>query len=462
MLTAMSSDRTLAGRSRKRPVDPPQLPPGPLKDLKAAVYNLYLEADTPTFDEIESEIDTLADELSQEMHPGGLDPDEAEAEVESLLGAAPRRDTIGRIIGSPQLPPNQSDVVTVCVALARMGGRLPTHTIRRDLPALVDQVRRLWRDARTTPAPPPPPRLGKPIRECSPLGLEVHRAIDVSGHGGDLPVLPDYVPRAHDARLAEAVTACRRGQSRMVTLVGGSSTGKTRACWETIQHLPQGWRLWHPIDPSRPTAAGQAISEVGSYTVVWLNEAQYYLRTADPEVGERVSAGLRTLLDDAERRPVLVLATMWKQYWNALTASAKADGSDPYGQARELLAGTDIPVPDAFSDADLQALRSATSSDPRLRQAIDHAHAGEITQYLAGVPELLQRYRNAPPAARAIIDVAIDARRLGHPPAIPAACSNAPHPATSPTTTGTRQPEQPGSTTHWPTPASHATESPDR
>ena len=418
MLTAMSSDGNRAGRSRKRPVDPPPLPPGPLRDLKAAVYELYLEADAPTLDEIESEIDTLADELSQLLHSGGVDADEEEAEVDSLLGAAPRRDTIGRIIGSPQLPPNQQDVVTVCVALARMGGRLPTHTVRRELRALVDQVRRLWRDARTTPAPPPPPRLGKPISECSPLALEVHRAIDMPGDDVDLPVLPVYVPRAHDARLAEAATACLRGQSRMVTLVGGSSTGKTRACWEAIQHLPQGWRLWHPIDPSRPRAAVKAIGEVGPYTVVWLNEAQHYLLTADPMVVDRIAAGLRTLLEEQHRRPVLVLATMWREYWNELTAPAVHGGSDPYGQARELLAGTDIPFADTFNDADLRTLHAAAAFDPRLRQAADHAEPGRITQYLAGVPELLQRYRNAPPAARAIIDVAIDARRLGHPLAI--------------------------------------------
>ena len=36
-----------------------------------------------------------------------------------------------------------------------------------------------------------------------------------------------------------------------------------------------------------------------------------------------------------------------------------------------------------------------------------------MIQFLAGAPELLARYRNAPPAARALIDAAMDARRLG-------------------------------------------------
>jgi hypothetical protein len=37
----------------------------------------------------------------------------------------------------------------------------------------------------------------------------------------------------------------------------------------------------------------------------------------------------------------------------------------------------------------------------------------ELIQFLAGAPELLVRYRSAPPAARALIHAAMDARRLG-------------------------------------------------
>jgi len=40
----------------------------------------------------------------------------------------------------------------------------------------------------------------------------------------------------------------------MAVLVGCSSTGKIRACWEVVHLLPQGWRLWHPFDPTRPEA----------------------------------------------------------------------------------------------------------------------------------------------------------------------------------------------------------------
>jgi hypothetical protein len=151
--------------------------------------------------------------------------------------------------------------------------------------------------------------VGRPVREFTdPFALEVHRAIDAPGHGrAELPVLPVYVPRAHDRNLRAAVERAAGGESVMVTLVAGSSTGKTRACWEALRAVPDGWRLWHPLHPSPADAAAADLSRVGPRTVIWLNEAQTYLEPAGP--GERIATGLRELLDDPGRGPVLVLAT---------------------------------------------------------------------------------------------------------------------------------------------------------
>ena len=151
---------------------------------------------------------------------------------------------------------------------------------------------------------------------------------------------------------------------------------------------------------------------------MWLNEAQLYLDAADGGLGERVAAGLRELLRDPARAPVLVLATLWPQYWDALTARP-AGGADPHAQARELLAGHDITVPAAFTAAQLQRLGQA--GDARLAQAAAGAQDGQVIQFLAGAPELLARYRNAPPAAAALIHAAMDARRLGTGIALPQA-----------------------------------------
>lgn len=244
------------------------------------------------------------------------------------------------------------------------------------------------------------------------FGLEVHRAIDTGDAG--LPALPAYVPRAHDHVLAEVVAAATDGHSGIAVLVGGSSTGKTRACWQALNLLSEHkepWRLWHPIYPTHPDAALADLPNVAPYTVVWLNEAQRFL--APEKVGEQVAAGLRELLRQPGRGPVLVLATLWPQHWDTLTTRPHPGRPDPHAQARELLDEHKIDLPDAFTGADLTALTRHASQDPRLGEAAEHAEEGQITQYLAGVPLLLNRYDQAPPATKAVIHAAMDARRLG-------------------------------------------------
>ena len=70
---------------------------------------------------------------------------------------------------------------------------------------------------------------GHPVGKWAPVELGVHKVID----GGPMPA---YVRRPHDEVLRTvldpAVTA-----SRLVVVRGGSSTGKTRACWEALRLL---------------------------------------------------------------------------------------------------------------------------------------------------------------------------------------------------------------------------------
>jgi hypothetical protein len=226
-----------------------------------------------------------------------------------------------------------------------------------------------------------------------PFALEVHRPVQPEDPQPGLPSLPAYVSREHDTELVSVVRAAAEGRSGIAVLVGGSSTGKTRACWEALQLLrdrPGQWRLWHPIDPSRPDAALRELPAIGPSTVVWLNEAQFYLDVADSGLGEQVAAGLRELLRDPARAPVLALATLWPQFWDGLT-TRPAGGADPHAQARELLTGHDITVPAAFTAAQLQQLGEL--GDMRLDAAAAGAQDGQVIQFLAGAPELLARYR---------------------------------------------------------------------
>ncbi|MBB5980911.1 hypothetical protein [Kribbella solani] len=80
--------------------------------------------------------------------------------------------------------------------------------------------------------------------------LEVHPAL-AAGSDDGLGGLPAYVRREFDERLDAMVAAASDGPSGIAMLVGDSSTGTARACWEAMKNLPDGWRLWHPMEPNR-------------------------------------------------------------------------------------------------------------------------------------------------------------------------------------------------------------------
>ena len=259
-----------------------------------------------------------------------------------------------------------------------------------------------------------PPPMGRLLTEVSdPFALEVHRPLQPEGSSLGLPVLPTYVLRDHDGLLAAVTRGAAEGSSGVAVMVGASSTGKTRACWEALgllRELPNQWRLWHPIDPSRPEAALRDLHSIGPRTVIWLNDAQFYLDAADG-MGEKIAAGLRELQRDRNRGPVLLLATLWPQFWETLTTRPPAGEDDLHAQARQLLSGWDISVPNVFTEAQMRQISHL--GDPRLVLAAETARDGQVTQFLAGAPELLARYNYAPPAAKALISAAMDARRLG-------------------------------------------------
>ncbi|WP_171163851.1 helix-turn-helix domain-containing protein [Streptomyces sp. I05A-00742] len=254
---------------------------------------------------------------------------------------------------------------------------------------------------------------GRPIGQWDPHDLEVHPSGSAAA-ASSVRALSGYVRRAHDQVLAEAVSEVMEGRSRMLVLVGSSSTGKTRACWEAVQPLAdEGWQLWHPYDPTRAEATLAELERVVPLTVVWLNEAQHYL--GHPQVGERIAAALHTLLTDPSRGPILVLGTLWPEYEGQYNAMPRPGSPDPHSRARELLAGRTVTVPDTFNQ---DALRTATilaqDGDRLLSDALSRAGThGRVAQDLAGAPELLRRYEHGAPAVRALLETAMDARRLG-------------------------------------------------
>ncbi|MFF2954981.1 hypothetical protein ACFVVU_26985 [Kitasatospora sp. NPDC057965] len=237
--------------------------------------------------------------------------------------------------------------------------------------------------------------------------LGVQRSIATASEHAS--VLPLYVRRRHDEELELAIEQAQ-ARSVMRVLVADSSCGKTRALHEALRHLRPAsrWRLWQPLSAERLLNV-LGTNGLDPYTVLWLNESQLYL---DGDRGERVGEELRRLLASGNG-PVLVLGTLWKDHHGRLTAHGTSPAADHHAQVRELLAGRCISVSDGFSDEELWRATELSQGDGRLAEALRHS-GGRITQYLAAGPLLVQRYELAAPAARAVIEAAMDARRLGH------------------------------------------------
>ncbi|MFE3412402.1 helix-turn-helix domain-containing protein [Streptomyces mirabilis] len=351
------------------------------------------------------------------MHEDLAAAEVALAELKKRLSDA----LAGRGLNKTQLAARTGLSRTV-VSAAFQPGQLPSPgtvaALARGLGMPEQELLDLRRRAAAEPVPRAEQDRGpsRPIGHWDPHDLEVHPAgpaPDGRARGTGV-ALPGYVPRGHDRVLDRMVSEAARGHSRMLVLVGTSSAGKTRACWEAIQPLSkQGWRLWHPLAPTRAEAALADLHCVGPRTVVWLNEAQHYL--GDARTGERIAAVLHTLLTDPARMPLLILGTLWPEYERQYTILPRPGEQDPHSRVRELLAGRALSVPEHF---DAEALRAASalarSGDLLLADTLGRARIdGRVTQDLAGVPELLRRYESSTPAARALLEVAMDARRLG-------------------------------------------------
>ncbi|MDX6742577.1 hypothetical protein [Actinocorallia sp. A-T 12471] len=312
------------------------------------------------------------------------------------LPGSPGKDAIRHIICAAELPRSQADTVATVAVLARMA--------RWNVPDTVALARRLWSEALAEG------ELGSPVTDLTdPLAFGVHRPIPVPGPNG--PALPPYVNRRHDVDLRRRLALAEDGQSSVAVLVGEPSSGMTRSLWEAVQHVSREWRVWHPEAADCSSSLLRRLERVRPKTVIWLDRAEDHLLTPDPGLGVRFAATFRDLLRDPERAPVLVLGTLWTSSWERIFATPVSN------EIRALLTGNTFRVPERFNEAELAEALATT--DPRLEEAVRHAVRGRTTQYLAGVPQLLERYWNAGSVARAVLHSAMDARRLGHGKALP-------------------------------------------
>ncbi|GGR82685.1 hypothetical protein Snoj_40490 [Streptomyces nojiriensis] len=255
----------------------------------------------------------------------------------------------------------------------------------------------------------------RPVRSWSAGRLGVHPAIPGRGHAGAHGaafVLPRYVPRRHDVRLHRLLAAAvTDGADPVLVVVQGSScTGKSRTAYEALQEaVPDSFDLAFPGDADSLLAV-LAADALPPRSVLWLNEAQHHL--AGPQ-GEAVAAALQRRLDGDG--PLLVIATLWPEYAEALTRPAP-HFEDVHRHARALLAQAQwVDLPRTFAE-DLDAARAGAAWDPSLAEAVA-AGSCELTQVLAAAPDLVRHFEQPAgphgPYGNALISAAMDAHRLG-------------------------------------------------
>lgn len=254
------------------------------------------------------------------------------------------------------------------------------------------------------------------ISQWDPIELGVHRAIDA--------LIPTYITRHHDAVLRAALDPSVE-RSRIVVLRGGSSTGKSRAAYLAVADRLPAWAVDFPRTPQ--LLAARLERGIPPRTVLWLDELRHY---ADDSDGHEALERLADELPGYDR--VIVIAGVWDESWRRYTEKRSAPDSSSDRSLSLLRAlpeiqdlpianpekGGVIDVPERFDETAIQL--ALQSGDDGLAKAVGAAsesgQAGQIAQYLAGVPALLERYEGpgADPYTRALITAAIDVVRLGH------------------------------------------------
>ncbi|MGW5639234.1 hypothetical protein [Streptomyces sp. NPDC003832] len=266
-----------------------------------------------------------------------------------------------------------------------------------------------------------PGRPGRFIGRWDPAELGVHKAI-----GGG--TLPPYVHRPHD-HLLYALLDPAPAANRLVVLRGGSSTGKSRAAFQAVTARLPHWPVLYPRS-AKALARLLEGEQIPGRSVLWLNELRDY---AEGPAGQDTLFNLAELL--THRNRIVVLTCVWPDFWRAYTTDHRGGPGtvDPVRATRQLLrllpelTGADprginpavggvIAVPDHFTDQDLHAARRR--NDPTLNEAIAAAEqagaAGQLAQFLAGVPDLIDHYHGpgAHPYGHALINAAMDATLL--------------------------------------------------
>ncbi|MCI4079569.1 helix-turn-helix domain-containing protein [Streptomyces sp. MMS21 TC-5] len=237
------------------------------------------------------------------------------------------------------------------------------------------------------------------VREALPQRLGVRLPIEFEEARDETP---GYVMRDLDEGLRAALAAASR-DGGFLLLNGRSCVGKTRTLHEAVLEVLPEWWL---VQPAGPEAIRELAAAPTPRTVLWLDELQAHLGTADP----LTEGTVRTLLHAG----TVIVGTIWTTEYQARVLAPRRAGDARGDEERRLLGLARVfDVADAFTPAEHARALARAGEDRWVRAALDSADTG-FTQVLAAAPDLVRRWECAPdPYAEHVITAAVDARRLG-------------------------------------------------
>ncbi|MET7584991.1 tetratricopeptide repeat protein, partial [Streptomyces microflavus] len=224
--------------------------------------------------------------------------------------------------------------------------------------------------------------------------------------------VPPYIPRDQDqlirARLRHAAET-----GGLVLVVGDSTAGKTRACFEALRtELPE-YRVAAPTAGPDLVTVVEVIDRTATRCAVWLDDLESYLGAGGLEPG---------LLAEFGRLRIPVLATMRHQQFDIFTTPGDTERAGTE-HTRSALTGARVlrqldavEIDRLWSTGELQ--RAGEADDDRIADALTHHGPYGLAEYLAAGPALLQEWHRATrpgghPRAAALIAAAVDLTRTG-------------------------------------------------
>ena len=232
------------------------------------------------------------------------------------------------------------------------------------------------------------------------------------------PDLPTFVTRDRGTNIASWMRRAREDGGFLV-LVGDSSVGKTRLLYETARDVLPDFAVLAP-----DLGDGNLVNSIAGATfalpklIVWLDELQRFLDGPYLTPGSTpiTAKAVRHLLDAPT--PVVVLGAMWPEHASQLRATEPDPRTGRAATSLSRRGRHPRRPPGPTGDAD-QLLGDRTRSraqvvqeDPRLEEALADRDYN-VTEVLAGAPQLVARYEQASEEQQAVLNAAIDARRLG-------------------------------------------------